>query len=462
MAAIVLSGCGGTVASASDTDGVSGGGSDSGDVASTGASTAMDEDPATHVAGTRLQAVIHRSDAGDQRLDHWHDGELGFDCAFEQTSDGFACVPLKSIRSTIGFYADSECTLPAVLDVPCSSQPAYAFERSESCGAVTVLRRTDEVADAYYLDGNGGCINQGLQGVRYEELPLSSLVTATRTLVEDDAALGHWVFEASDGTMQWAGPVELESLRSCVATEDGCLVDDVLATHKIDMHRSDTCDSDGVALMGHGELCPEARFVRLRDGGFGALGDPLEPNELWLTGDEGSCEPNLIDGGSVREIRAIEPEDAPAIEVEDVASGRLRLIAPRSTEGRLLGAPDRVWLDAQLGFECVYHRDREVTQRCVPLHSTEVYFSDDDCSQPVMRDPKGTERGWFRLDVHDDACGAILFGAGAPTEEYIGPVYDLDDGECARTPNADNLRPLSRLDFHTVDELAALSHFRVD
>lgn len=406
---------------------------------------------------------MHRSGETDERFDHWYDSELEFDCTFREMGDGLACVPLRSMPDAAWFmswFADADCSESVIVPGVCTSVPRYGYGQAESCGVVTVSQRTETLSTVFFLSADGSCTSNRVPGYRIEEVVTSSLVTATRTLVADDETLGHWVLEASDGSVEWDGPIELASMRPCLATDQGCLADDRIATHETRQHLSDTCDTADVATWSSSLLCPDPRFVRLREGGFGALAEALESSELWRNAEDGVCELNTSDFGNVHRIRDIEPGDAPSIEVEDVASGRLRLMAPRSVDGVLLGAPDRTWFDARLGIDCQYHRDREGTERCVPLHATEVYFSDEECTEPVMRDRYGSERGWFRLSVRDSGCGSLLVGAGVPTEEYIGPVYDLDAGDCARSPNAANLRPLMRLDSVGVDELATLLEVR--
>ena len=479
---LLLVACASAPSEATDTDEGSSGGP-SGDSTSTASETASSggegestsaadtttggepPDEADHVAGSRLTPVLQGDTEGLERFAYWHDPELGSDCAFAETAEGFACLPLYSWGSNT--FADSGCSQPALVDNGCGDVPEYGRFYDQLCGVQSLARRGEALETVYLRDSNDDCVEwTGGPGFRIEAVPTTMAVQATRSLRPVDATLGRWEYAADDGSAQWSGPVLVDEERVCsVESSDGeavCLAGPVpyVASY---LHRDAACSSGGVLIVWPDEGCDVPRFARDRHDALWTVTGQLDLDAVWNGDDADSCT-SLADQGpsyDVYGVRAFESGEAPEIGLEMLGAGRLRQRVPQTPGGERLSGPDYRWEDTALGFPCAYADDDHGEARCVPqAYASASYFSDPGCSTPLLRGPDERIGEWRTVYAYE-TCDRRLLGAGQVEASYPGDVYRPNgEGVCEALADPSSYGPFFSIDLQPPSALAPMELLR--
>lgn len=413
--------------------------------------------------GSRLQPVLQRNADGVERLATWHDPDLGFDCAFTETADGWACAPNRTWSEA---FADEGCNTPATYWTGCDAPPLYARTPYAGCGPVGVLRRGDPLDRVYVRNGNGECTErENVDGYAVEPVDSSVLVGVERMLQPADDNLGYWRYSADDGSTQLAGPVLLADEQTCepvrFGDEAACLANGTLAWNFGFLHRDASCSSDDVAYATAWDGCDPPRFVRDDRGERGTITEQLDLDEVWFGYDAEACtpledtQPNYLPYA----YRPFEIGDAPSIVFETLGEGRLRLQQAYADDGAPISGPSGLWFDTAYGFECGYTDDTFGEQRCVPYSFVSASdYEDPQCERPLMFDRSGVEGAWRTVFEYPGDCERRLLGFAQVGGLHRGPYYQRNaDGVCEETTPSSHLRTL---DLHPPSEAAELQEIR--
>lgn len=170
-------------------------------------------------SGTRLRAHVLDGGDGAAVFVDWWDSELDETCAFMDVVDGSKrCVPIPVHTSYRVVFADSACTVPAVLAF--ATPLDYAFETLPSCSeaVVRVHRVGAEIGSTVaYQSVDGACTSEPISGAvlfSLEPVDTTRFVSATVGL-ERRGGLSVEVLTAEDGAKQLGRTIDTERMQPC-------------------------------------------------------------------------------------------------------------------------------------------------------------------------------------------------------------------------------------------------------
>jgi hypothetical protein len=424
------SGTGGGSETGSD-DGQSGGQTQTSGGTDTGGPDA--EEP--FVSGSRLRAVVHRNDVGDEVLWRWHDTELDLDCVLLPTGDGERrCLPF-SFASIV--YADPQCTEEAVA-LGCDT-PEHVVRAGFACYEASLQYEVSQVGSAvsevYCLDGGGQCQPcNATNAHRVTPVDIEQFAAATASLREFEDGLARIEVEGQDGSAQWIGPFDAKREAFCGVTNvEGAYA--CVSYHRAsvapNVHRDPSCQSGGVAVDAYGPDCDTPDAV-VADGVVATIGDELSDADLYSGTGPDDCEAGAGYGPSLRlfEIVPAAADLFPAASIEMPGSGRLRPRMVHDGAGALVSVDSPSWYDEQLQSPCYATRSVEDTWVCAPAGyiPAPTFFADAGCTTPLLRAATALT-GWWSL-YETAQCNARVEAAVRFGSEYDGPVYDAREGGC--------------------------------
>lgn len=368
--------------------------------------------------GPRLVPVRFVTDEGASIAPTLHDRELGVDCRFARTPEGWRCVPVE-VSPLV--HADAGCGSPAaplhatLEGEECLPRP-FVTEPPSGCEPVRFYRPT---AGRRTLAGSfrrvpGGCVPNervSLDALEVEEVPFARFAPATLGEVED--APGRYARRALVGDdVRVSGPV-FDRVREteCGLAGSGparCVPPDALRV----VRTGPSC-GDAVAVPGECERAPptvglalglESDFLcdRRTVSLFRAEAAAPAPGEI--------CD--VWRGPLPDRAWSIAPDPGvlPALRLEPVGDGRLRPLVWRGDDGTELSADEMGFWDAELGVRCAPRRFADGVDRCAPSRlpreshhrsSPPRRFADPSCE--VMAAPRlGGECAAFVVLVDDD------------------------------------------------------------
>lgn len=145
--------------------------------------------------GSRLRAMVYVGGDGSRQFNTWFDTQLGQQCAFFATDDGYRCIPNRlpyGLSLSATHFADSSCSArvfvsPAECTVAegryfIGSAAVHAPASCSDAGGSNVAFRVGAAISSAYTITNGTCVPSTPSSTpfiwRAEPAPLSTFVRA--------------------------------------------------------------------------------------------------------------------------------------------------------------------------------------------------------------------------------------------------------------------------------------------
>lgn len=428
--------------------------------------------PADGSSGARLEVLVWEPEDGSGAfVEGLFDRELEMTCRFTHLPDGSSrCIPTDALPLA---FEDAGCTRPLLRD-DCLEEGAWVSGLSWSgtfavCGRTVAAQETSpgrvgvrvSVARVHGFDVSGECVPlEDAEGPwrRLEPVASERFVAgrqARRPVPgRDDVEVTG--FEGVDGSFEPRGFWDARREDHCWTWPSAGERAPCIPRRSGHVDRGgERCARRLVSQPG----CPEARV------------------DVWYEVEHGACGPEVVDlyrrgepvpSASVEACGiAVDDETwAEAVPLEDDAvvwfpstatgSGRLRPFPGRAPGNLWLVRPRGLYLDTELGFECVPRRVDGVF-RCLPAGAPAPLFADPGCTEPATSTrtaPAPACLGFLTIS-EPTACGAWSHRV-MQIAEPLDQAFRRDaDGSCAPLP-ADVDVAFHRLEPVPMERLAAL------
>ncbi|HEY3498619.1 MAG TPA: hypothetical protein VGK73_28205 [Polyangiaceae bacterium] len=404
------------------------------------------------VSGTRLRAKVYVGDDGSRHAIGLYDTELELDCEFANLgADGYRCVPLPAVPYT-DIFADDRCMIAAIGYEPGCGAQRYEVRAivEDECDGMPRrdVRLIGDASPSAFRDNAGTCEPHTVDSSTVEWHAVSpadaaDFVEATLSRVSLGAGLRALVVTAADGA---------RVARSFWYADTPCEAREITGAGV-------RCTPAAVALPTTyfaDELCTDTVGYWL---GVPACGDV--PQLAYATSvQKGACSTRVTElvsvtpfvarsawgkSGDMCVTRTVFPADfrryvigdavdasaLPELVVERPGTERLRSNVYRTEGGSSVGLGTGIY-DTELEVECTPYTFEDGVVRCAPVsRALGSYYSDANCSVPIVPADDCLERPYYGDIVADGSCAsnAVMRGVYVPGAAYSGPVHQWVEDE---------------------------------
>lgn len=416
-------------------------------------------------SGTRLRAVVERTDDGVTQLHHWYDVELGIDCELARDSVGdLRCMPRMGPGVAFGWGTET-CEEPIVGGDACHDVPTYVRGRvvgSANCAEGARHQgylRGEPIGSGpvqYYSDISGTCGSSSSYTERFGLTPVedAAFVRATAAIEEHDGFRIR-VVVAEDGAYVRDEIIDPTTDVVCARydawTDEGTLVCSQGFTGSYGY--SDAACSESLTAYPLDETCEQPTTIPLGpyEGRWYAAAPPWEGSIF--TREDGACTSVEVADAFPFELLPRGREiDEPVslhrpLEVigDDAGRVRRRGVLVDGEPLALPGLAEARWYDAVLEQPCTSTVDDVGVVRCLPQHVLPPHarnlWGDPACVEIPLMDTVGDPGTQVTLvrDT-DDTCGVFVAeGLQNVVGPWEGELYRLDaqDGCVVEEPPQD-------------------------
>jgi len=427
--------------------------------------------------GTRLKAMLAESAEGIAVALGWWDSKLATHCSFEETAEGFRCMPVGEVLYTPPpvdtrlqyWFLDSDCKEQALPGSDSTKEGTLGRIYDLKCRGITGYFRVGPslALGTGYVKSGDTCVpvSAEMPPKLHSTLPanLEEFVKATPVVDDTQSAIASVTLQGDDGSQQPFGLRDTIGGFDCAPTGtlEGlrCTPTNIASWQANQLYEDAACgQAVAVAMvvaMGGSECVrppKEFRFVESRGfHGIMAIHEIGEPLSRVYELKEGMC--------VVSDVAANVFSFGPQLPLTRFASAEVTVEAkgPLGQTVRKAGTARMPEFDyvtsLKSGATCNLATTDDDVVRCAPEAWLQMVpeFADSACSKPVWY------TGWPELSIEAPKRMAVKGAPGALLlprvvrvltggEPYMGPVFSKrSNSTCEIVPNVPNSRQPYRI-----------------